>query len=809
MRAIRKKALADVTRRRGRTWLVALGIFIGVFGLVGINFTEDTLFSAIEFTYSGNQPDFVLTVSRLDSALLPTLTATSNVTAVQYQTLYDTKWHVSQAPGIFPITVESYPDLTHVSITPFQLLSGRLPGAGEIDMEYGDLGLQNVAVGDTVTVDGASGSIPLRVVGMVRTPGADPAASDRALAYMSDAGLAQLAGLAAGTAHGGLTYLTYQIGVKVQNVAQASTTAASVQQILHGDSIRVSSLDFPGRVDPAAIQSIHTVFSLLRFLAILAVVMSGFLILNTVTTLIAEQTAIIGTMKAMGGTRWVVVRGYLLTVVIYSVLGTLPGVALGLVAGYGLAAALAPTLPLALGPFALSPEVMPLGLGVGFGVPLVAALLPLWNGTRITVRDALAAYGVSAGQGNGPLSWLSKRLVWVPQTLWLGVSGTFRRRWRAALTLLTLGVAGVTFLMVQTAATSVNATVMSVYSHWDADVQAIVPPETLAQVQAQLNALPNVQRVERFAEDSSTDTPWGRLSIWGTDPDTQIYRYHLTSGRWLAPGDTNVVLLSDDAAAKSGLHIGDSLAVDVNGASATWTVIGTVDQTSSNIGGLGAAITTTDDLYQLEGIEQTGQTNLAPMVMIRAVNRSSNAVNQLADAVSSALSGAQAPSGPEDKGSNVVAGDGGFVTTLAQEAQRRAQNWFILYTLLYLAASIVAAAGVLGLANALVASVLERRREIGMLRAMGATGRRVAQVFWTEGLTLGGIAWLVSAALGLPLAYVFVQQLRQGVLPVKFVVDATAFVVMLVAIVVIALLAGGSPAARAARMRIADILRYE
>ena len=809
MRATWKKALADVTRRRGRTLLVALGIFIGVFGLVGINFTEDTLFSAIAFTYSGAQPDFIMTVSTLDPALLPALKSTSNVTAVQYQASFETQWHVSQAPGVLPITIKSYPDLQHIPITPFQLVTGRLPGPGEIDMEYGDLGLQSFAVGNSVTVDGTQGATPLRIVGTVRTPGANPSNQDRALGYMSDAGLRQLAGATATTTQRGSS-LTYLIDVKVQNVGQAGATATSLQRILSRDHVQVSSVDFPGRVDPAAIQSIHSVFSLLRLLAILAVVMSGFLILNTVTTLVAEQTAIMGTMKAMGSTRFTIVRGYLLSVMICSALGALPGVALALVGGYALASLLAPTLPLALGPFTLFPEVIPLGLGIGFGVPLVAALLPLWNGTRITVREALSAYGVSAGSGSGPLSWLSKRLTWLPQTLWLGFSGTFRKRGRAALTLLTLCVAGVCFLTVQTATTSVNYKVSSVYGRWDADVQAAMAPEPLDQVQSQLAAVPNVQRIERYAEGSST-TPWGQLQLWGVDPGAQLYHYHLTSGRWLRPGDVNVVLLSADAAAKSGLHIGDSLAVNDHGATATWAIIGTVDQAASNIGGLGAAVTTTDDLYQLEGIESAGQTDIAPMIMIRAHDRSTSAVNQLATAVNTALNGAQSPASgqPTTGGPGRILVGGAFVTTVAAESLRRQQSWYILYSLLYLVAAIVGAAGVLGLANALIASVLERRREIGMLRAMGATGRRVAQVFWTEGLALGGIAWLVSAALGLPMAYLFVQQLRQGVLPVDFVVDATPFVVMLVAILAIASLASTLPASRAARMRIADILRYE
>ena len=63
--------------------------------------------------------------------------------------------------------------------------------------------------------------------------------------------------------------------------------------------------------------------------------------------------------------------------------------------------------------------------------------------------------------------------------------------------------------------------------------------------------------------------------------------------------------------------------------------------------------------------------------------------------------------------------------------------------------------------------------------------------------------------IGLPLAYLFVRAFSQLVMPVDFVIDPVAFVVMLVAIVFIATLATITPAVRASQIRIADMLRYE
>jgi putative ABC transport system permease protein len=140
MNASLKKSFDDVTRRKGRTLMVTLGIFIGVLGLTGVNYVQDTIFSA--FTYSvgtsANSPDLTLQVNRLDPALVPQLSAVANVRAVQMQSDFATQWRVSAAPGHVPIDIVSYPDLQHAPITPFQLTSGRYPGAGEIVLEYCD-----------------------------------------------------------------------------------------------------------------------------------------------------------------------------------------------------------------------------------------------------------------------------------------------------------------------------------------------------------------------------------------------------------------------------------------------------------------------------------------------------------------------------------------------------------------------------------------------------------------------------------------------------------------------------------------------
>jgi len=87
------------------------------------------------------------------------------------------------------------------------------------------------------------------------------------------------------------------------------------------------------------------------------------------------------------------------------------------------------------------------------------------------------------------------------------------------------------------------------------------------------------------------------------------------------------------------------------------------------------------------------------------------------------------------------------ITTAQQCKDRNLAQFQIIYLVLYAVAAIIALVGILGLFNTLTTSVFERRREIGILRSMGASGWRVGRVFWLEGLSLAVIAWLVAIVL--------------------------------------------------------------
>jgi ABC-type lipoprotein release transport system permease subunit len=556
----------------------------------------------------------------------------------------------------------------------------------------------------------------------------------------------------------------------------------------------------------APLKQLRGIFSLVRVLLAVALLIAGILLLNTITALVTEQAAIIGTMKALGATRVRIVRGYLTTVAIYSAVATPLGLIAGIAVGRFLTSHLAAAIPLATGPFTLPPAVIGLGVAVGFGVPAVAALIPLWLGTRISVRDALAAWGVASVEAApaGRIARLMGRLARTTrasQTFWLGLRGLFRKPWRAALSIATVSIAAMSFMVVESMAASVSGTIAAVWGNFDADVEVYVgEPHSATKVGSMLSAVPGVGRTERVGWMGVPST-WGKLALWGVEPDSRLYHGRLTGGRWFTAQDTDVVVLDDQMAARAGLRVGSTLPLTAPGGrrAASWTVIGTIHESVDDLSQSGSAVVPVNQFYEFAGAAAGQRGDYTDRLLVQARDRSPAGVDRLTRAIDGA--GRAAAPGRD--------GPIAEVFTFHDEVTRHQRNFTPLYALLIAVAVIVATVGVLGLADALGSSVVERQKDIGLLRSLGASGRRVAEVFWIEGLAIGSIAWLLACLAGIPMAYLFVGLFQRRVMPVDFRFEPVTFAAVLAATLAIATLASVGPALRAASLRAVNLLRYQ
>jgi putative ABC transport system permease protein len=135
----------------------------------------------------------------------------------------------------------------------------------------------------------------------------------------------------------------------------------------------------------------------------------------------------------------------------------------------------------------------------------------------------------------------------------------------------------------------------------------------------------------------------------------------------------------------------------------------------------------------------------------------------------------------------------------------------ILITFLLIMAILTAIVGSMGLAGTMGMNVLERTREIGVMRSIGAVDRAIMQTVILEGMVIGGISWVLGAILSIPITYALSDIVSTAIFdsPIKVIFTFTGFLIWFLVVLVLSAFASLLPARNAARLTIREVLAYE
>jgi putative ABC transport system permease protein len=437
--------------------------------------------------------------------------------------------------------------------------------------------------------------------------------------------------------------------------------------------------------------------------------------------------------------------------------------------------------------------VILVSLVAGLVIPELAALLPLWIGTRIAVHQAIASYGIITGSAGRERSGL-QRISGVSQTVWLSLRGIFRNPGRALLTMVALMLSATVFMVAQTVNNSINVTgAVTRFVNSDFEISLGAAPIPYQQIVARLRALPNVAQVEPFYHADVTIADH-RSRIFGIPASTHFYTPQVIARRWLNEHELNTLVISDVAAGRLNAHVGAYVMLTQGSSQMRWQVVGIVHDLENATGAddphgrPGSMFTTLDNLNVSLRHLPAGS---AALLELSAHDHSQAALERLHGQIQQALQQTK------------------LWEAEVQYASSGLDAGTVIYALFDTVAILVAQVGLLGLSNMLAAEVLERRKEIGILRSLGANGRHIGLIFWIEGLSLALIAWIPGFLLAVPASYVLLGVVSANIGPVQFALNLVVIPLILLFIIIVSFLASFGPALRASRVRIGEILRYE
>jgi len=133
------------------------------------------------------------------------------------------------------------------------------------------------------------------------------------------------------------------------------------------------------------------------------------------------------------------------------------------------------------------------------------------------------------------------------------------------------------------------------------------------------------------------------------------------------------------------------------------------------------------------------------------------------------------------------------------------QHMLMIYVFLIIVSSMLGAVGGLGLMTTMSLNVLERRREMGVMRAIGASPRALWLILAGEGCVIAVLAWIVAVLVAWPLGKATGYLLMR----LDFIFDPRGLAIWLVASLILATIASSLPALQASRRPIREALGYE
>ena len=777
MLALFRKAYRDLTKRRIRSLLTIGAIAIGVAGIVAIVSTAQNLTRTQAATYhNASQADITFWVWDASPATERALMELPNVADAELRNNYFTKckWN-GEFRDVYLWGLESF---SGQRINQIQL-RGPAPKAGEFVAEASVGDLYPVNVGDAITCRARDGSMrTLTLAGFAASPNYPTATIlDFATVYANAEDVQQLLGI------GGAN----QALLKIDDPTKARETADAAAQLFTRRGVDHASPDIRDPNNYTGKRELDALFLLLTVFSGVGLVSSGFLVANTLAAMTAEQVGEIGTLKAIGGTRQQVLTVYVIASALYGILGTLVGVALGAVASWRLLAYIGDLLNLDSS-FSISPQGVALGAGVGIGVTILAGLIPSLAATAIRVKDALEAYGIASTYGRGWSDRLVQRMVALPPLAAMSLRNLSRRKTRSLITLTVIAVAVAASLAAQSTGASVDRAIDGLFQTFHADAWVYFDQYVGSNFAASFRTVDGVSAAEVW---SLTDGWIGTspVRVWGVPANTTLYAPRLVAGRWYNANEPDAVDVSTDLAQERNIRVGDTVDLEISGDRRPFRVVGLLIDNSIFLGSTVAGkVFLSEEMVERMENRQGWATFFALSFDAHDPATVEQRLGELATRFRQYQMGSG--SAYREVGS-------------AKEQSR------ILSLALYAMSLLIGAMGALGVLNTLTLNVLERRREIGVLRAIGAVDANLVQVFLTEGLALGLGGWLVGVVIGYPLGRLLVNLMQSVLFHIDYEFSPTMVLTSLVFALAIASLASLAPALGAARLRAGQVLRYE
>jgi putative ABC transport system permease protein len=800
MGVIWHKIWFDLWNNKTRTLLAVLSIAAGVFAVGAIFGMSDMLLTNMDKSHHAVLPTHINVIleSPIERETLLNLKDVPGVEGIEpynsVSILYKLHPEDDWRQGVIQMR-DNYDEQKYELV---QLRAGHWPkGKNEVSVERMAAQFLKIGIGNSVIfkIDDKERVIP--ITGLIRHPFVPPPQfEDLAFFFMDSQGMERL-GIPAGE------FSSFYARVTPYSSDHAKEVATAIKDKLAKQNIRVAAFVYEDPNKHWGRTFFDGITLVQELLAVICVIISAILVYNTLSNLITQQTDQIGILKAIGGRTRTIVGVYLVSTLVYGALAFLIALPLGMIVAFVMTKTFLNLFNIDFDQFQYSNQAVMFQALSALAAPLLAGLPPILKGARITVRQAIASYGLGGDYHSG---WLDRIVEgigqrWLPSYYATSLGNMFRHKGRLLMTQLVLVAAGSAFLMVMSLNSSLSLTLDNFFKRQNYETMIqFRQNQRVDRVTALAQSVPGVEQVELQLVQAASMFNEGQLvkeagigtNIKSVPEGTDFFAPLIVAGRWLAPGDGRAVVISRDTAEKNHIDLGDIVTLDLGEMGKDkWQVVGFYEPVF--VSGF-----VSDTIYapQEALYKSTKKYDQGSVLLIRTNSTNPEFTLDVTKELKDLF---------ESKSMKVV-------DSQTQAALRTTNEWqFSIVTSMLLALScIVAIVGGIALMGALSIGVIERTKEIGVLRAIGARSPMILGIFAMEGILQGGLSWIISIPISLLASPAVANALGHAMFgaTLDYQYNWLAVFIWLGLIVFISAIASIIPARGAIRISVRDSLAY-
>ncbi|MEO7795852.1 MAG: ABC transporter permease [Thermoanaerobaculia bacterium] len=768
MSSLTRKAWQDVRAGGARSLLVAFALVLGLWGLGSVLVAYRILSHDLQENFLRTLPAHaVLTFEPASPLDLASVRSRANVESAELRDLALLRVEVRPDEWIplWLYGVENFRSMELARVTSQE--GAAIPPEGAMLIERNGRLISTLNTGVGARVRSQDRIVEIPVAGIVFDPAQAPATQDHFIyAYSDRATVARVSGEESGRR---LVVRFRDVHTKADVERAAADLAADLAAPVAATGRSAVKVTVPAFLEHPHQWQLDTLLGMLGSIGLLAFLLSSVLVSQAVAALLAKQVRQIGILKAIGASRRQLAGIFSLYLAFFAVASGLVAIPLAILTGYGFSYFCAGILNVEILTTRLPGETLALLVLAALVLPFLFAGPTLAKASRISVRKALAGRRIERR------SRVTGRTVMTVAATAMGVA-IFSTGFNIRQSL---------FDFLATTRDSMR---------YDVQVVLAEPMATDAFSRV-FAAVGGVERAEMWSGGrgvlqtrvAGTDDGVGIVAL---PLDSEMVSFRMRSGRWLAPSDAPEIVINQAALPLFRQpKVGQPLALRIAGDERRATLVGIVEEIDL------PKVYLADTLYA-RWANPSGEVNT---LLLTAKDRSFQGVMSLKRAVEGAIASSSLKVS--------------YVMSQAERTKIIADHLNIILMVLLTLSFLVLWVSALGMASTTSITVLERTRELGVLRAIGATPERILGMLVAEGLATSAAGLVLGLILSRPLtglAASFFGSLMLGEGTVLRSAHSTTGLVTTVAVsVLFGYLASRLPAAGAIRITIRRALAYE